>query len=134
MEGACPDFATVRTEHFFKPFLELICRLVCEGDCKDFPRTGYIDLHQIFDECIGKIVTVEVCLNCINIPLLNGTADIIGIICLAELHNVCNAVDKNCCFATACTRKHKQGTLRAEDCLALHIVHPTELFFYSLFS
>ena len=127
MESSSPNIVRAFAEFLSNTLFKLACRLVCEGNRENFPRSYNVNAENA--------VRHAVCFSIKKIfARFNGCIANIrhkcAVIRIAVFDHIGYSVDENRCFSAARACKHQKRPLYRCYSLKLHIVHIAEIFFY----
>ena len=122
VEGRSPDICRgLRTEHPLNALLELIRRLVREGDGDDAPRLDRLDRRR--PARTPPLVRRQIrALEQREVLLRRPFGHFVRVRAAAVLNEICDPVDEHRSFTAAGSRQQQQWAFRSQDRLSLHIV------------
>ena len=134
MKGAGPDLVAGLAQHGDQPLLELVRRLIREGDRKDLPGLRRVHAQHRLDALKNGRIPVQIPAHVARGVRLPDREELPRPVGVAVADQARDAVDQHRRFAAACARKNKQWPVHRGHCLKLHGIKARKIGFDDLFS
>ena len=129
MEGHGPDILGLRAQQDGQTLLELVGRLIGEGDGNDIPGSGRLHSTQTirpegvhFRQLHARGVLQEH-----HILFGDVIGDLAAVSAGAVLHQVGNTIDQDSGLTAASARQQKQGAFGGQHSFLLHVIEVRKL-------